>query len=264
MLKLKLMEILRKAMDKRFCRLKLFYLWIYNKITPCDKRLRKYKDIHKGKRCFCVGTAPSLTLADIEMLKGEYCFSCNSIIKLYDKTEWRPTYFMVFDPYFYSLFHKEIKSEDYSAIFYNKTQIPSFETNGIAIKGSPEHLIREYMPKKKTEPHLVLSEDLSKKLVIGQSTIHSAMALAAYMGFEEIYLLGVDCDYTIQHAEGTADERLKSSALDAIEMKKDFTDYKPQFEKRGIKVINCSRGNKLNIFPYKELEEVLGKSKNGN
>lgn len=261
MLKLKIMEFLRKLMTGRFCRLKLCYLWFYNKITRADKRLADYKDIHKGECCFCVGTAPSLTLQDLELIQNHISFSCNSVVKLYDKTPWKPTYFLAFDPLFYSLYHEQVKSEDYRAIFFNKTQIPSLDCDGIAVKGSPEHLVREYMKKKKKEPHLELSLDLTDKLIIGQSTIHSAIALAVWMGFSEICLLGVDCDYSVQHAEGTEDDRLQSSDLDAREMRKDFADYLPQIEKLGIRLINCSRGNKLQILPYEELEDVLARNR---
>lgn len=264
MLKLKIMEFFRKRMKNRFCRFKLLYLRIFNKLVRADKRLLDYKNKHEGGRCFLVGTAPSLTLSDIEKIKGECSFSCNSIIKLYDKTEWRPTYFLAFDPYFYSLFYKSIKSEDYEAIFYNRTQIPSVVCDAIAVKGSPEHLITEYMKKKKKTPYLTLSTNLMDKLIIGQSTMHSAMAMALWMGFKEIYLLGIDCDYSVQHAEGTADSRLVSGNRDAIEMRKDFMDQKGQFEALGVKVVNCSRGDKLGIFPYMELEEVLADTVNNN
>ncbi len=261
---LRILEFFREKMTGRFGRLKLCYLWIYNLLIPGDKRLRAYKDIHKGERCFCIGTAPSLTLEDIEAIKGEYSFSCNSILKLFDKTDWRPTYFLAFDPYFYSLYHEAVDKIDVEQVFYNKTQIPKIGREGIAIKGSPEHLVREYMKNQKKRPFLTLSTELDKKLIIGQSTIHTGMALAAYMGFSEIYLLGVDCDYSgNQHGEHVSDERLTSADLDAREMIKDFNDYKPQFEARGIKVVNCSRGGKLKVFPCIPLEEVLGTKAEG-
>ncbi len=264
MLSLKIIEILRKLMHRRFCRLKLLYLWLYTRITPADKRLKAYKNIHKGKRCFCIGTAPSLTLEDIEAIKGEYSFSCNSIIKLFDKTDWRPNYFMAFDPYFYSLYHETVDKIDVDEVFYNQIQIPKIGRKGVAIKGSPEHLVREYMKNKKKTPYLTLSTDLEKKLIIGQSTIHSAMALAAYMGFSEIYLLGVDCDYSgQQHGKNFSDERLVSTNLDATEMIKDFNDYKGQFEALGIKVANCARGEKLKVFPCVPLSEVLASKAEG-
>lgn len=57
------------------------------------EQIKKYKDIHQRERCFIVATGPSLTLSDLEVLKNEYTFGMNSIVKLFDKTDWRPTYY---------------------------------------------------------------------------------------------------------------------------------------------------------------------------
>ena len=254
------MEYIRKKCSWRFCRLKLFYLWVYCKLVPADKALLRYKGKHEGEKCFLIGTAPSLTLDDLEMVykSGLPTFSCNSIIKLFDRTAWRPTYFVLFDPYFYSCFRKEIDDMEGPTVFYNQIQIPGIRREGVAVKGSPEHLVREYMKHQKKKPQLVLSTNLMDRLVIGQSSMHSAIALAVWMGFKQIYLLGIDCDYvSAQHSNVTADSRLQSGLRDGLEMIQDFKDYKPQLEALGVEVINCSRGEKLKVFPCQKLEDVL-------
>jgi hypothetical protein len=43
------------------------------------KRLRTYKDIHRGKRCFIIGNGPSLNQLDLTLLKNEYTFGMNRI-----------------------------------------------------------------------------------------------------------------------------------------------------------------------------------------
>ena len=60
-------------------------------------RLLDYKGIHEGERCFVIATGPSLTMEDLESLGGEYTIAMNSICKLYDQTDWRPTYYAVQD-----------------------------------------------------------------------------------------------------------------------------------------------------------------------
>ena len=35
-------------------------------------KLKKYKDVHTGKRCFIVATGPSLLVSDVDRLKKEY------------------------------------------------------------------------------------------------------------------------------------------------------------------------------------------------
>ena len=34
--------------------------------------IKKYKDLHKGKRCFIIASGPSLRIEDLERLKNEY------------------------------------------------------------------------------------------------------------------------------------------------------------------------------------------------
>lgn len=65
-----------------------------------NKRIRKlylYKNLHKGERCFIVANGPSLTINDLNMIKNEYCFGCNGIYKIFENTDWRPTYWCVSD-----------------------------------------------------------------------------------------------------------------------------------------------------------------------
>ena len=45
-------------------------------------------------RCFVVGNGPSLKDTPFELLAGETTFACNRIARLYDKTTWRPSYFL--------------------------------------------------------------------------------------------------------------------------------------------------------------------------
>lgn len=56
-------------------------------------QLKKFKNIHKGQRCFIIGTGPSLTVEDLELLKDEICFGSNRIFEIYPRTSWRPTYY---------------------------------------------------------------------------------------------------------------------------------------------------------------------------
>ena len=61
-------------------------------------KLKKYKDIHKGKRCFIIGNGPSLQMSDLEILykNKEICFGVNRIFLGFNDTEWRPDYYVVF------------------------------------------------------------------------------------------------------------------------------------------------------------------------
>ena len=62
-------------------------------------RLRRLKNVHKGKRCFVIGNGPSLCNADLLRLNkcGEYTLACNSLIKLFNEIPFYPTYYFAQD-----------------------------------------------------------------------------------------------------------------------------------------------------------------------
>ena len=43
-------------------------------------KILSYKNKYKNKRCFIIGTGPSLEINQLELLKNEYTFSMNSIV----------------------------------------------------------------------------------------------------------------------------------------------------------------------------------------
>ena len=64
--------------------------------------LKGIKDSHKGERCFIVACGPSLTYADLELIKDEYTFGMNSGVLTFDKTGWRPNFYAVQDEYVFN------------------------------------------------------------------------------------------------------------------------------------------------------------------
>jgi hypothetical protein len=60
-----------------------------------NKKLKSFKNIHEGKRCFIIGNGPSLKTEDLEKLKNEYTFAANKIYVVFDETDWCPTYYCI-------------------------------------------------------------------------------------------------------------------------------------------------------------------------
>lgn len=63
--------------------------------------LRKYFNIHneEGRRLFIVATGPSLRLEDLDFLheRHELCMSVNMVNRCFDRTNWRPNYYVFED-----------------------------------------------------------------------------------------------------------------------------------------------------------------------
>ena len=225
--------------------------------------IKELKDIHKGKRCFIIATGPSLTLNDLELLKNEITFGMNSIPKLYDKTSWRPTYFGIQDCNVYRNMEKIILKA------YNKTNnvfvsdviaknftIPSnfhqFPYDSVYHDNQLE--IDKYFAK--------FSDDCYSIVYDGYSITYSLIQLAIYMGFTEIYLLGTDCSYK----RGAKNHFVDSGNDDKNEEKNHdkmivgYQEAKKYADSHGIKIINCTRGGMLEVYPRKALEDVLNKN----
>ena len=64
--------------------------------TKYGKRLTAYKGKYAGKRCFLIGNGPSLRAEDLTKLheSGEVTFAFNRIYNIFDKTPWRPTFYI--------------------------------------------------------------------------------------------------------------------------------------------------------------------------
>ncbi len=64
------------------------------------RKLRRFRNLHAGERCFVIGNGPSLAIADLERLTGEVTFASNKIYLLFEQTPWRPSYYVAEDDHF--------------------------------------------------------------------------------------------------------------------------------------------------------------------
>lgn len=213
-----------------------------------NKAIENFQGACKGKRCFVIGNGPSLTIDDLNTLymHHESCFAVNYIIKTFDKTAWRPDFFVSEDVNFLSE----------KTIDWNKLEIPylfvadtneEFWSNEYNDNIFRYHLVYERCVNKFPK----FSEDFSRKSYMGCSVIYSCIQLAAYMGYEEIILLGVDFSYA-DNQDSIYRHFYKEKNLNSIGYTKEVTNAfisaKKYADKKGIKILNATRGGKLEIF----------------
>lgn len=227
-----------------------------------EKSLRKYKDIHEGERCFIVCTGPSLKLEDVEMLKNEKTFAVNSCFKMFDKTKWRPTYYVITDPKFIAEMGKELKKYE-EQITHAFTSNVSCWNNKSAVKinvwpkyqNLPQNGIIRWITDLLRDDFM--SQDITRGIISGHTIVFSVFQIAQYMGFKEIYLLGTDCNYKekIQYSELTPHMHYNNpNAADLMIV--DYLYAKRHFEKKGIHVFNATRGGKLEVFDRINLNRI--------
>lgn len=231
----------------------------------CNKHIRALKDSHKGERCFIVATGPSLTVEDLQLLKKEVCFSCNGIVKWFDRTDWRPDYYMMFD--------KDVYMKLKTDIEHNANNLPNFYhpydwdfkgeiSRPYILKRTSWYTASEYFFLCKYMGWKVgFSKDVSRFINRGGNVVHSIMQLVYYMGFKEVYLLGCDCNFLGDniHAAGM-DYKLSGNTDGAFLNHLILEDYKKDkeiFEADGRKIFNATRGGKLELFERVELKDVI-------
>lgn len=268
--------------DNTFVGQQLKYLYWRIKNVPCQylvekgirqrkkgvkdgryEEIQKYKDIHKGKRCFIVATGPSLTIADLEMLNNEITFGMNSITKIFDKTTWRPTYYGIQDRQVYEKMEPSILqyyaesnnvfvADELDGLFKLPPQFIRFPYNG------NYHLYAG----KYGEYTAQFSDNAYEVVYDGYSITYSLIQIAVYMGFSEICLLGCDCNYP----KGVKNHFVESGFVDKNahtnpdRMLVGYRKSKEYADTHEVKIINCTRGGMLEVFPRMSLEEVLSKS----
>lgn len=234
--------------------------FLRNRDFPQKKyqKLQRYKDLHKGERCFIIATGPSLTLEDVEALKGEYTFSMNSICKLYDQTDWRPTYFAVQDNHVFISIEDIIRQHKEVPVFISDNIWRRFRREADWIEFPTDTMYHAY-DMKLGNYYARFSGDAYDIVYDGYSIAYSCIELAVYMGFKEIYLLGCDCSYTGEKEHfidsGVEDRSRKYATPKLVTA---YAAAKEYADAHGISIYNATRGGVLEVFERVDLDRVLG------
>ena len=237
-----------------------------------DKRYEKlevYKNKYSGKRCFICATGPSLCVEDIEKLENEYTFGVNSICSLYEETEWRPDFYVFQDYNIYKYYADLLvnKTSGKTLTFVADPLVDSNFKNKIRLESNWLRFPVNWAYHKKTiesgKPYVKFSDDCYACVYSGYTVVYSALQLAAYMGFKEIYLLGVDCNYKPgkkNHFKKMRNEENRSKDVAIGERNYQIFAYKKAKEylkNQNVEVINVSRGGELKMFPRRNLEDII-------
>ena len=216
-------------------------------------RFEFYKERYSGQRCFIVANGPSLRMEDLDTLanNNEITFGMNRIYIIYDRTKWRPTYYMIQDPTVIRTCHSEIlKYTKDSIVFAKVPGEPKYDiSNAINFDVDYTNALKNIPPE--------FLDGIGCIFADGRSVTYTAIQLAVYMGFTTIHLLGTDCNYSIDNKSisqsSYPDKRMydpkKVGMLPNIAYT--FLAYesaKKYTEACGTTIYNASRGGMLEVF----------------
>lgn len=241
-----------------------------------NETIKRFKDIHSGERCFIIGNGPSLTPEDLEKIKDEYSFAANRIYLMYEKTTWRPTYYMCQDRQLIRTVSDYYKSCE-ETVLLNYPALYEFD-----IKVPDAHYyLADFRDATRLVDKLGFSEEADKFVIDGGSVTYSAIQMAVYMGFKEIYLLGVDHNFShtldknrriVEHKdvkEDYFDKRYKDAFKQFAEKGKiyaapdkglmdiAFKAARTYCENHNIGIYNATRGGKLEEFKRVNLDNII-------
>ena len=178
-------------------------------------RIRALRDQCNGmERCFIIGNGPSLNRTDLSQLKNEVTFAVNGFFLKTQELDWVPTFYVVED---------HLVAEDRKLAidaFKGPTKLfPAYL--GYCFDASPDTIFFNHQPRKSYPEGFDFSTDASNITYAGCTVTFTCMQLAHYMGFKEIYLIGVDADYALP-----ADvEQSKSYGVGVLDMKSDDPNH---------------------------------------
>lgn len=218
--------------------------------------LEKFKNIHKGQRCFIVATGPSLRICDLDTLynNGEICISVNGIFKAFNQTKWRPNYYMISDTDGGSIWENEILRMDIQAKFVSDI-ICCFRDKHY------DNIYKWHFIHQTNDDNVPsFSDDFACGGYRGYTIVYEgALQLAVYMGFREIYLVGTDCtispDGKTPHFVADYAEDPGHLFLDEIMLA--YQTAKQYADSHGIKIYNATRGGALEIFPRVDFDSLF-------
>lgn len=229
----------------------------------------QFQDKHKGQRCFIVGNGPSLQAEDLELIKNEVTFGSNQCYLMFNKTNWRPTYYSIADPLMLKRLYQDIRVNISSPIFYVCNSV--LEMSEFQLTNAYYYWLNYNVDWNPNYDAMPLFSENPSLTYWGASVTYDIFQLAVYMGFKEIYLLGIDYSY------GVSVNKRGEVQFDSNQIHDHFTtEYvKPTFlaetdtilasyekarqvcEEKGIKVYNTTRGGKLEVFERMDFDSLF-------
>lgn len=215
-------------------------------------KLTEYKNKFNGQRCFIIGNGPSLTVEDLEKLNNSVTIASHGIYHIYDKTSWRPTFYCAQDSKLINSQYDYIKDRCGDSFKFfgvvNNRKYPKFRSSDIAIELLNENFVDGY-PK--------FSENALDGFYEGMTVTYFNIQLAVYMGFKEIYLLGIDHFYT-----GGADDHFskEDKCTNIPQLDKSTCAYqraKEYADSNNVKILNATRGGHLEVFERVNFENLF-------
>jgi hypothetical protein len=224
-----------------------------------SKKLSKFKDIHKGEDCFIIGNGPSLKKMNLSDLKNHHTFGLNKIYLLFNKFDLNLSYHVTVNPY---VIEQSVKQ-------FEELNCPSFLSFRVSQK-----IIRHlsHINFIMTSGPYTFQTDIQRPIFEGYTVTYVAMQIAFYMGFQRIFLIGVDHNFVAQGSPNDlqilkgddpnhfspnyfSNQKWQLPDLEASELSYNLARF--FYSRNGRQIYDATIDGKLEIFPKITFEEAV-------
>jgi hypothetical protein len=245
----------------------------------------RFRNRHRGRRCFILGSGPSILEQDLTPLEDEIVMTQNHFHAHDQIGAISPEYHVVvpkyqpraFDPDWIAWFESmEAALPEKTAFFLGTNTRYLVERHGF-FKGRAYYMSTGYRAAFLNRART----DITRQVMEIPTVLIQCLIIALYMGFREIVLLGMDLDQICRMEDRDRvrfygnSQITRNDSEKGIERGSDLTGegwlsrwiiwhqcrlLREAAGKKGVRIINATRGGLLNAFDRAGYEELIGRA----
>lgn len=241
---------------------------------------RQEHDKHRGRRCFILCSGPTILQEDLGLLKDEICMTTSTFYKYAQFQKIRPIYHCVpnLDPYVEDLaarYFREMDGEIGPATLFVGASEFEFVKKHRLFTG---RTVRFILMRGSRFPSHINGLDLGHSIPCVQSVPILCLLIALFMGFKQIYLLGVDHNWlgvepslycfdrktVIEWAakpnlakDGAIILNRLENLMGCVSLWKQYEAIQRLAGSAHASITNLSFGSALDVFPTARLADVM-------
>lgn len=161
-------------------------------------RNQKYRNLHRGERVFVLATGPGINQMDLDRLRNEYCIAASGFYNHKNYQYINPQYHCLVDSAFDTNVNKEDIKKEFQWLGEKTEGMNTGFFFGIHDRETVQSIslydnrLVNYVSNA-AFPNMIIEEiDLVHNVPTAWTASVMAIEIALYMGFKEIYLLGVE------------------------------------------------------------------------
>lgn len=235
------------------------------------ERWHRLRGCFPGQRAFLLGNGPSLNRTPLHLLRHEVTMCFNRFELMFERLSWRPTMYAVIDDRVARDTAEQINETARTVKFAFFPDLHPYNVDFTRFIVAADNVYWLHLDS------LAFRDDLPR-CGINKTVANVGLQILGYLGFTEIYLLGVDLDYQRQGSIVAHNRRdLTATADDDPDhfdpryfgmgrqyhrprMEETFAKFREArefFEARGVRIMNAGVGGRLDLFPRVDLRRLF-------